>query len=112
MTLDQSGRAACVDIAVASLTAVRRDTPSELIHFLLDSFDSDDEIVSALYASFISGGWTGRESDRLSSQIAQLEGWVASRTEVAAVKKWAAEIIMSMKQRQLAARQEEAERRY
>lgn len=96
---------------VASMTTVQRDTPSELVRFLLDSFDSDDEIASSLYGDFFSGGWTGNESDRLSGQIAQLEGWVASPTEPVSVKKWAAKVIESMKRRRDAALEEESEGR-
>ncbi|MHB8448853.1 MAG: hypothetical protein ACYDAQ_00035 [Mycobacteriales bacterium] len=94
---------------VASLTTVQRDTPSELVRFLLESFDSEDEIASSLYGNFISGGWTGNESDRISGQIAQLERWVASRTEPPGVKKWAAKVIDSMKRRRDAVLEEEAE---
>jgi hypothetical protein len=96
---------------VASLTAVQRDTPSDLVRFLLDSFGSDDEIASSLYGDFISGSWTGNESDRLNGQIAQLEAWVTSRTEPEGVKRWAAKVIESMKRRRDGVLEEEAEGR-
>lgn len=97
---------------VASLTGAKGDKPSDVVRFLLDSFGSDDEVASSLYGDFISGSWTGNESDRLNRQIAQLEGWVTSRTEPAGVKKWAAMVIDSMKRRRTAVLEEEAEGRW
>lgn len=97
---------------VASLTAVQREAPSDLVRFLLDSFDSDEEIASSLYGDFISGGWTGNESDRLGEQIALLEGWVARPNESEGVRKWAVKVIESMKRRRDAVLEEEAEGRW
>jgi hypothetical protein len=97
---------------VAPLVSVDGDQPSDVVRFLLDKFGSDDEVGSSLYGDFISGGWTGNESDRLSRLIAKLEGWVASRTEPPGVKKWATMVIENMKRRRATVLEEEAEQRW
>lgn len=97
---------------VASLTGVEGDEPSDLVRFLLDSFGSDEQVASSLHSDFISGSRTGKESDRLNRQIAQLEGWIASRTEPAGVRKWATMVVDSIKRRRMAVLEEDAEGRW
>jgi len=67
--------------------------------------------ISAAMATSSQAAWTGIESDRLGGQIALLETWVASRTEPATVKNWAAKVIESMKRRRVSVPEEEAEGR-
>jgi hypothetical protein len=102
---DDIGRARLV----ASLANVGEGSPSELVAFLLTSFDDDDKIGSALYGNFISGFWTGNESSRLSRKIAQLAEWLNDRQLSAGVKKWAREVITSLKERREVVLIQEAE---
>lgn len=96
---------------VASLTGVTDGQPSEVVRFLLDKYGTDDEVSSSLYGDFVSGTWWGKESDRLTQQITQLESWVADRSEPVGVKAWATKVIQSLKRRRDVALVEEAEGR-
>ena len=96
---------------VASMTGVSDGPPSELVRYLLSTFGADDEVASSLYGDFVSGSWVGNESERINKQIAQLDSWVASRTEPAGVKNWAKTVIDSLERRRTAVLEQEAEER-
>lgn len=94
---------------VASLTGITDGPPSEVVRFLLDNFGADEEVSSSLYSDFVSGAWWGNESDRLTQQINQLDGWIADRNEPAGVKAWAHMVNQNLQKRREAVLQEEAE---
>ena len=96
---------------VASLTGVTDGPPSEVVRFLLDKFGTDEELSSSLYGDFVSGSWSGNESDRLNRQISQLESWVASRSEPEGVRSWANSVMERLRKRRDVVLEEEAEER-
>jgi hypothetical protein len=94
---------------VASIAPVGGSTPSPYARLLLDRFGQDDEVKSSLYGSLVTGFWTGNESDRIASQIEQLNGWRANTHEPLGVRAWAREVVTSLEQAKQRALQREAE---
>ena len=94
---------------VASLASVGENEPTPVARFLLDTFGDDREITSSLYATLMSGFWTGNQSDRIAGQIAQLNLWRRRRNESTGVRNWARRAIESLEQERRAALQREAE---
>jgi hypothetical protein len=94
---------------VASITHVAGDEPNATVRLLLDRFGSDDRVGGELAGNFISGSWTGNESDRIAGQIEQLQKWISSQGEPQGVKRWARRMVVNLQRRQATVLQEEAE---
>src|SRR5579884_700997 len=95
---------------VASIAAVGGAEPTPVARYLLESFEAFEEVGNSLAAEFMSGSWTGPASSRTAGLIGNLEGWRRSRSEPAAVKRWAAKMIHDLEERREAELQWEAER--
>lgn len=95
---------------LASIADVGGSEPTDVTRWLLDRFGDDDEVGGGLAAEFSSGAWTGNWSDRVSKQIAQLEGWLANESEPARVRQWALRMIDGLRREHAEALQREAER--
>lgn len=95
---------------VASITPVAGDEPSPIVRFLLGNFGTDEDLGSSLYSTFISGSWMGNESDRLTGQIEQLNGWRQNTNEPEGVRAWARKMVEILDRQRLAALEREAER--
>jgi hypothetical protein len=63
-------------------------------------------------ADYLSGSWTGNESDRLTGQIAELKGWSTRPDASAGLKKWASELAehLEKRRREVLVREAEEER--
>ena len=61
---------------VASLAGIGSGPPSDVVQFLLTDYRADDQVSSSLHGGFVSGFWWGNESNRLNSQIEQLNTWI------------------------------------
>jgi hypothetical protein len=96
---------------VASVAAVGDEEPTEIARVLLDRFGGDDRVSSSLSGDFISGFWTGNESERLARQIGQLQGWVSRSSEPLGVRNWARRMIQYLEESRSGALQREAEER-
>ncbi|MBM7331750.1 hypothetical protein JS562_54320 [Agrobacterium sp. S2] len=94
---------------VAALTSAKGATSSPVVRFLLEAFGTDEKVDAHLYFGYITGTWSGPESDRLAGFISQLEGWIAAASEPAAVKRWAVKVVAALKVQLEEARQREAE---
>jgi hypothetical protein len=93
---------------VASIAPVGAAEITPIARLLLEHFGGDREVGSSLWGDFISGSWSGPESARLATQIAQVEGWLQDPTP--GVRKWAAEMLAYLRRRRDQALEEEAER--
>jgi hypothetical protein len=94
---------------VASLAGVPESgSPDGVVRFLLDQFGEDDNVASSLMGDYISGMWTGNESDRLAAQVEQMSTWIES-AEGPGVKKWAERVRTSLRARRKRVLVEEAE---
>ena len=85
---------------------------SAVARFLLTQFGEDEEIRSALYGDFVSGSWTGPQSNVLAQQIGQLKRWSANPNESVGVKRWADEVIGYLEQRRVEVLEWEAEQNF
>jgi hypothetical protein len=94
---------------VGGIVPVSGSRPSDLVRFLLDRFPTDEEIRGSLFGTLRSGTWWGNESDRITTQLAQLSEWRASPEEPIGVRKWAAEAIAELEELRRHALQREAE---
>ncbi|MGI8514630.1 MAG: hypothetical protein ACR2NT_05725 [Acidimicrobiia bacterium] len=97
---------------VASMASVGEDQPTPIARFLLEKFGDDREVAGSLYGSFVSGFWTGNESDRIARQIEQLSSWRHRSTEPVGVRNWAREVVENLERSRQAALQREAEEFY
>jgi hypothetical protein len=97
---------------VASVSPAGGDEPSELARYLLEKFGDDELVASSLASEFWSGGWTGPQSDRILSQISQLNSWRHNSSEPLGVRKWAAKMIQSLEKNLQNTLEREAEDNY
>jgi hypothetical protein len=97
---------------VASIAPAGGDRPSELAILLLDRYPDNEEIAGSLAGEFQSGGWVGPWSDRLETQITQLQGWRQDGTLPVGVRNWAARMIEGLQRQRQEALEREAERGY
>ncbi len=96
---------------VAPVAPVGDEEPTTVARFLLGRFGKDEKVTSALWGQFISGFWTGPESDRIARQIEQLNGWRQRADEPPGVRNWAKGMIQDLEARRRAALEMEAEGR-
>ncbi len=82
---------------------------SDVPRYLLTAFEGDDGVSSALVGGFISGMWTGPESDRVKRQIEQVEGWAGNPGEDQRIVKWARRLRGSLRNHLRSVEQREAE---
>jgi hypothetical protein len=94
---------------VASIASIGTEAPTDVVRFLLDQFGGDRRVASSLSSTFISGFWSGNETDRLARKIEQLNSWRRSE-EPLGVRNWAAEMIDHLERDRQAALEREAER--
>lgn len=78
--------------------------------YLIDNFGNDDRVTSHLVGQFISGMWSGNESERITSQIAEIHSWLAEPGQSAAVKSWGRRLVANLEARRRNVIQEEEER--
>ena len=97
---------------VASIASAGGDRPSEVAILILDRYPDNEEIAGSLAGEFQSGGWFGPWSDRLETQITQLQGWRQDDTLPLAVRNWAARMIEGLQRQRHEALEREAEREY
>jgi hypothetical protein len=97
---------------VASVTPMEGNTLPPVAGFLLENFSQDDRVKSALVGQFVSGSWSGNESDRISRQITQVEGWVADHSLSRKAKQWIRALIASLEAWRVRALEREAEERW
>ena len=120
---DWLGEAVSVDVAkrwvgdsverarvLANVTTPGGQQLSATARFLIEEFGQDDRVPSHLVGQFISGMWSGNESERISSQISQVQAWIAEPGQSAEVKSWAHKLVAHLKARRGAVLQEEEER--
>ena len=97
---------------IASLKGAADGKPSPVGRYLLAEFVDDDEIRALLYGDFVSGSWTGPESERIAGQVGHLQNWRTDRNEPAGLRRWAGEAIEHLEGRRLQALEWEAEQRW
>jgi hypothetical protein len=97
---------------VASMASPGDEEPTPVARYLLERFSGDREVTSGLWGQFISGFWTGPESERLAKQIGQLNAWRQHLNEPLGVRTWARDMIRSLEAQRAAALEREAERGY
>lgn len=97
---------------VASVAPTGGDEPTAIARFLLDKFGDDDKVAASLSGDFISGSWAGNESDRLTSQIEQLNRWRNREEEPRGVRHWAGRMVEHLERQRREALEREAERDY
>lgn len=95
---------------LASVASIGGAEVDAVARFLLDNFGTDRQVASSLIGEFVSGGWTGNESDRIARQIAQVQGWIDRPEESDAVKRWARHLLAGLEADRAKTLQREAER--
>ncbi|WP_419818564.1 hypothetical protein [Glaciibacter flavus] len=95
---------------VANVTKPGGATLAPVARYLIDMFGEDERVSSHLVGQFVSGMWSGNESDRINSQIAEVRSWLATPTPSDAVRAWARRLVTNLEARLRAVIQEEEER--
>jgi hypothetical protein len=95
---------------VAQLVDTDTSDPSDVVQFLLEGFD-DDKLRGRLYGAFVSGFWSGNESDRIRRQLQYLHNWRTGNYSKP-VRQWAKDTSLSLESRLQSALREEAEERF
>jgi hypothetical protein len=117
------GNAVTVDIAknwvgesferartLANVTKPGGTQLAPVARYLIDEFGKDDQVPSHLVGQFTSGMWTGNESERIASQIANVQSWIAEPGQSTGVKSWSRKLIASLTARRQSVLLEEEER--
>jgi hypothetical protein len=99
-------------VVAAAATTGDESTMHPIAVFLLTEFPGDQGIESALYGDFVSGGWTGNESDRLRTQIDQIRGWLEVHGEVGGIRQWCQKVLSSLEARLSTVLVQEAEEEF
>ena len=95
---------------LAGVTDPGGSSLSPMAAFLIEEFGEDEQISSYLVGQFVSGMWSGNESDRIANQIAQAQGWISEPGQSAAVRAWAKDLLSYLEDRRQAVLQHEEER--
>ena len=95
---------------LAGVTDPGGSSLSPMAAFLIEEFGEDEQICSYLVGQFVSGMWSGNESDRIANQIAQAQGWISEPGQSAAVRAWAKDLLSYLEDRRQAVLQHEEER--
>jgi hypothetical protein len=94
---------------VAAITSPGGAEPTDLAVLLLDRFGNDEQISVSLRATFVSGAWWGPWSNRVTGQIDQLTGWQDNTELPVPVRRWAKNMVESLRLERDAALEREAE---
>jgi hypothetical protein len=94
---------------IASVAAAGSNEPTPVARYLLGHFGDETQVAGPLAGEFRSGSWTGNLSNRLAGQIAKLQLWIESPTEPEGVKRWARNMIASLREQRDRALRHEAE---
>lgn len=94
---------------LASVSSVGGAELSEIGRFLLNAYGHDVRVSSSLVGEFISGAWSGKESDHLRGQIEQVRHWLEGPDESDAVRRWVGDLERSLEAERARALQREAE---
>ena len=84
---------------VASVASVGSDELSPVASFLLSRFGDERGVTSPLVGEFISGMWSGNESDRIKGQIAQVKRWLAQPGQSEGAKRWCRKLLEHLESR-------------
>ncbi|SKC50376.1 hypothetical protein [Okibacterium fritillariae] len=95
---------------LANVTSPGGATIAPVARYLIDTFGEDERVSSYLVGQFISGMWSGNESDRINSQIAEVQSWMAAPTPSANLRAWGRRLVANLEARLQAVIQEEEER--
>lgn len=95
--------------ALAGVTKPGGQALSETARFLIDDFGTDDRVPSQLVGQFISGMWSGNESDRIASQMDEVRAWINEPGQSSAVRSWGTKLLESLDARRRAVIEVEAE---
>lgn len=82
---------------------------SETARFLIDNFGHDDRVPSQLVGQFISGMWSGNESDRIASQMEDVRSWIDEPGQSSSVRSWGRKLLEDLDTRRRAVLEAEAE---
>jgi len=96
-------------IGAAPIVPVGGEEPTPVARFLLRNFGEDRQVASSLSAQFISGFWTGPESERLARKIELLNVWRQRSDEPLGVRTWARNMVQYLEAQRRAALEREAE---
>ncbi len=94
---------------LASVASVGDTSISDVGAYLLNDFGTDERVSASLVGDFLSGMWTGNESDRIASQINQVRGWIETPGQSVSVKRWARKLQRSLETRLMHVLEEEQE---
>lgn len=94
---------------LANVTKPGGSELSPTARFLIEGFGQDERVPSHLVGQFISGMWTGNESERISSQISGVQAWIAEPGQSTEVKSWARKLVANLEARRGHVVQEEEE---
>ncbi len=95
---------------LANVTDPGASPLSTTIRYLLDEFGADDHVSSSLVGSYVSGMWSGNESERIAGQLEQVRAWMNEPAQSSAVKSWCRRLIGSLEDSRRDALEREAER--
>jgi hypothetical protein len=95
---------------LASVTNLGGSPLSPMVRYLLDEFGADEKVSGSLVGSYVSGMWTGNESDRIARQLEQVRAWMNEPAQSSAVKSWCRRLISSLEASRREAFEREAER--
>lgn len=95
---------------LANVTTPGGHQLSPTARFLIEEFGQDERVRSHLVGQFISGMWTGDESERISSQISEVQAWIAAPGQSTEVRSWARKLVANLESRRTVVLQEEEER--
>ncbi|WP_286932958.1 hypothetical protein [Microbacterium sp.] len=84
---------------VASVASVGSDEINPVASFLLSRFGDERGVTSSLVGEFISGMWSGDESDRIKGQIAQVKRWLAQPGQSEGAKRWCRKLLEHLESR-------------
>jgi len=83
---------------------------SATVRYLLDEFGTDEQISESLVGSYVSGMWSGNESDRVARQLKQVREWMNEPAQSNSVKSWCRRLIAGLEESRRVALEREAER--
>jgi hypothetical protein len=84
---------------IASVTTVGSEQLNPVSSFLLRRFGDSDSVKSILLSEYVSGMWTGNESDRIRRQLAELQRWLLVPRQSEGAKRWFRQVIVYLEGR-------------
>lgn len=95
---------------LANVTKPQGELLPPMAKYLIDEFGRDTKVSSYLVGQYISGMWSGNESDRITSQVAEVQSWISEHGQSGAVNSWGRKLIASLQSRHRRVVEEEEER--